>query len=122
MVSKGSLRLGLIAVLSGGAIASAATLAHAQSRTTTLTSGDSKTYEGYFLADEDIYASCDVNCEDVDIYLYDAFTGELIASDTLVDANPVVTAPYDGDFLVETAMVSCSANTCETWTDSDHGF
>ncbi|MEM9006936.1 MAG: hypothetical protein AAGE59_25840 [Cyanobacteria bacterium P01_F01_bin.86] len=122
MLSKYFLKIGAIAMLSGFAIAGTASFVKAQSRTTFLASGESETYEGYFLANEDIYASCDRNCEDLDIYLYDAFTGELITSDTLVDANPVVTAPYDGDFLVETAMITCSTGTCETWTDSDHGF
>ncbi|MEM6837978.1 MAG: hypothetical protein AAF609_14120 [Cyanobacteria bacterium P01_C01_bin.120] len=87
-----------------------------------LASGESVTYEGYFLANEDIYASCDVNCDDLDIYLYDAQTEELIESDTLIDASPIVTAPYSGDFWVETVMVTCQAIACETWTDSDEGF
>ena len=115
-------KIAVVATLSGIAIASTAILAKAQSRTAWLSSGDSETYEGYFVANEDIYASCDSNCADLDIYLYDAFTGELISSNTLVDATPVVTAPYDGDFLVETAMITCSADVCEVWTDSDHGF
>ena len=122
MLLKYSLKVMMVATFSGGAIAGAASFVKAQSRTAFLSSGDSETYEGYFLADEDIYASCDLNCEDLDIYLYDAFTGELIASDTLVDANPVVTAPYDGDVLVETAMITCYTDACEVWTDSDHGF
>ena len=96
--------------------------AQADVYTTFLASGESETYEGFFLADEDIYASCDDNCQDLDIFLYDAYTGELIESDTLVDANPVVTAPYDGNFLVETLMVVCNTDVCEAWTDSDEGF
>jgi hypothetical protein len=103
-------------------LAGAATLARAEVRIAFLASGESETYEGYFLADEDIYAYCDDNCQDLDIFLYDAYTGELIESDTLIDANPVVTAPYDGDFLVETLMVTCNADVCEAWTDSDEGF
>lgn len=122
MLLKRFLKIATIASLSGVAIASTAFFVKAQSRTAVLASGDSETYEGYFVANEDIYASCDANCQDLDLYLYDAFTGELIASNTLVDANPVVTAPYDGDFLVETAMITCSASTCQAWTDSDHGF
>ncbi|MEM1308755.1 MAG: hypothetical protein AAGF98_04490 [Cyanobacteria bacterium P01_H01_bin.153] len=107
------------------AIAFALLPAIAQSQdvhTAYLASGESVTYVGYFLANEDIYASCDTNCEDLDIYLYDAQTEELIESDTLIDANPIVTAPYDGDFLVETVMITCRAAACETWTDSDEGF
>ncbi len=122
MLLKYCLQIGTFAIFSGGTMTGLPSLAQAQARTTFLMSGDSETYEGYFLANEDIYASCDQNCQDLDIYLYDAFTGELIASDTHADANPVVTAPYDGDFLVETAMITCYADACETWTDSDHGF
>lgn len=109
---------GLVSIFLGGI----ANLASAEVRTTFLASGESETYEGYFLADEDIYANCDDNCTDLDIFLYDAYTGELIESDTLLDANPVVTAPYDGDFLVETLMVTCNTDVCEAWTDSDEGF
>jgi len=108
--------------ISGGAIALLALPSMAEVRTAFLASGESETYEGYFLADEDIYAHCDANCEDLDIFLYDAYTGELIESDTLLDAHPVVTAPYDGDFRVKTLMVTCRAKTCQAWTDSDEGF
>jgi len=113
---------GLGMVVGCGAIVVLTAVARAEGRIAFLASGESETYEGYFLADEDIYASCDEYCEDLDIYLYDAYTEELIASDTLVDAYPVVTAPYDGDFLVETVMVTCVVDICEAWTDSDEGF
>jgi len=123
MTVRQSLRVGVITLAVSGAIAGTASLLQAQEvRTTFLASGESEIYEGYFLADEDIFASCDANCEDVDIYLYDAYTGELIASDTLVDAEPIVTAPYEGDYIVETYMVTCYAEACEAWTDSDYGF
>lgn len=94
----------------------------AEVHTTFLATGETVTYEGQFLADEDIYAECDRNCLDLDMYLYDRKTGALIASDTLPDAHPFVTAPYDGEFWVETVMVNCKAETCQTWTDSDEGF
>ena len=72
MLRKSCLKLGAIVALSAGAITSIATFTHANYHTAFLTSGDSTTYEGYFLAYEDIYASCDRNCEDLDIYLYDS--------------------------------------------------
>ena len=114
----------LAAVIGFSSLAIAATglAVRADVRSADLSSGESEVYKGYFLANEDIYASCDANCEDLDIYLYDAYTEELIESDTLADANPVVTAPYDGEFLVETVMVVCTVDTCEAWTDSDAGF
>jgi hypothetical protein len=56
------------------------------------------------------------------VYLYDAVSGDLVASDTLLDAYPIVTAPYEGYFFIEVFMVDCEAGACETWTDSDVGF
>lgn len=108
--------------MGSAAIAIVATAAHAEPYTAFLASGESATYEGYFWVDEDIYADCDEACKDLDIYLYDAASGELIASDTLTDAHPVVTAPYEGEFLVETVMVVCAVDVCQAWTDSDEGF
>ncbi|MDA0672984.1 MAG: hypothetical protein O3C67_04660 [Cyanobacteria bacterium] len=114
--STAALTLGAIAVVGS------AGMAQAQSRSDWLSSGESVTYEGYLFADENVYSACDDNCLDLDIYLYDAVSGDLVASDTLLDAYPIVTAPYEGSFLIEVFMVDCRASTCETWTDSDYGF
>lgn len=122
MISKLAKGLSVVGMVSLGAIAMLPLAAHAQSRTGFLASGESEVYEGYFLADEAIYADCDADCDDIDIYLYDAYTGELVSSDIEVDASPVVFAPYEGDFLVETTMVTCDYSICEVWTDSDYGF
>ncbi|MBW4652039.1 MAG: hypothetical protein KME20_03125 [Kaiparowitsia implicata GSE-PSE-MK54-09C] len=104
------------------AVASSAAIAQAQSRVGWLSSGESIAYEGYLFADEAVAAMCDDNCYDLDMYLYDAETGDLVASDVLEDSVPIVVAPYEGNFLVELVMVSCGAEPCETWTDSDAGF
>ncbi|MGF1458584.1 MAG: hypothetical protein ACFBSG_06105 [Leptolyngbyaceae cyanobacterium] len=111
-----------IALISFPPCLAAPALLAQQIHTAFLASGETETYQGYFLANEDIYASCDSNCVDLDIYLYDSHTNELIESDTLPDANPIVTAPYDGEFVVETVMITCNAEVCEAWTDSDEGF
>ena len=74
------------------------------------------------LAGEVVNATCDSDCTDLDIMLYDATSGELVASDTLVDAQPVVAAPYEGNFVIEVVMASCSVEPCATWTTSEHGF
>jgi hypothetical protein len=96
-----------------------------------LMSGESETYRAYFFAGEDIWATCEQrgrrrSCEDIDIYLYHGKTGELVASDTLLDNQPVVTAPHEGWFFVEVVMVTCSNDLalegCVTYTDSDEGF
>ncbi|HSM84455.1 MAG TPA: hypothetical protein VLS96_22400 [Nodosilinea sp.] len=114
----------MVAALTLGAmaVASTATIAQAQSRVDWLSTGEEVTYDGYLLADEAVYASCDDNCGDIDLYLYDAASGDLVATDDLLDAIPVVVAPYEGDFFIQVVMASCSAEPCETWTDSDAGF
>ena len=114
----------MMATVALGAIAVASTtpMAQAQSRSDWLNSGEEISYSGYLLACEAVYASCDEDCGDLDIYLYDSVSGDLVASDTLVDAAPVVVAPYEGDFLIQVVMASCNINPCAAWTDSDAGF
>ncbi|MBE9140844.1 hypothetical protein IQ254_27205 [Nodosilinea sp. LEGE 07088] len=109
-------------VLGAIAVVSTAPMADAQSRSDWLASGETITYDGYLLAGESVYASCDDDCADLDIYLYDANSGNLVASDSLIDAVPVVVAPYEGNFFIEVVMASCVNNPCATWTDSDAGF
>lgn len=104
------------------ALVSTAAIAQAQSRSDSLASGQSVTYNGYLMTNETVYASCDDDCTDLDLYLYDADSGDLVASDTLVDAAPVVVAPYEGNFVIEVVMASCSFEPCAAWTDSDGGF
>jgi hypothetical protein len=111
-----ALALGAIAVVGSAAIA------QAQSRSDMLATGESVAYDGYLAANESVFAACDDDCSDLDMFLYDAQTGELVASDTLVDAVPVVVAPYEGQFVIEVVMASCSLEPCATWTDSDMGF
>ncbi|MBD2428686.1 hypothetical protein [Phormidium sp. FACHB-1136] len=104
------------------ALASGAALVQAQSRTDSLSTGQSVSYDGFLYAGETVYATCDSDCTDLDILLYDANDGSLVASDVFPDAQPVVTAPYEGSFVIEVVMASCSVEPCATWTDSDNGF
>ncbi|WP_008311510.1 hypothetical protein [Leptolyngbya sp. PCC 6406] len=115
-------KAGIATVMGAIAVLGSAGLAQAQSRMDWLSSGESVTYEGYLFTDENVYGICDDNCSDLDIYLYDAGSGELVSSDTLVDNLPIVTAPYEGNFLIQVVMVDCLASACETATDSDTGF
>ena len=119
--SKLAIAVGMGGVMTAS-LASGAIAQEPEPYTTFLSSGESEIYEGYLLAGEAVYASCDFDCGDLDIYLYDAQTGELMESDTLLDAQPIVVAPYDGDFIIETVMVTCSTSICEAWTNSDEGF
>ncbi|MFQ4139645.1 hypothetical protein PGN35_025375 [Nodosilinea sp. PGN35] len=121
-MTKFGVKMTATVALGAIALASTAAMAQAQSRSDWLSTGETITYEGYLLADEAVFASCDDDCSDLDLFLYDAESGELVASDTLIDAVPGVVAPYEGNFLIEVVMASCSVEPCATWTDSDAGF
>lgn len=114
--SLAALALGTFVVGSG------ATLALAQSRTDWLSTGQSVSHDGFLVSGETVYATCDSDCTDLDIMLYDADSGQLVDSDTLTDAQPVVAAPYEGNFVIEVVMANCSVDLCAAWTDSEHGF
>ncbi|HEY9647482.1 MAG TPA: hypothetical protein V6C88_13980 [Chroococcidiopsis sp.] len=103
------------------ALALTATAALAQSREVWLASGESTMVEGYFNAGETIYGSCDADCSDMDLTLYDE-SGNAVASDNAYDANPIVTAPNAGYYQIEVVMASCSTAQCAAWVDSDAGF
>lgn len=115
-------KTGFVCSLAALTLASTAGLAQAQSRSDWLNEGESVTYEGYLLGGEDVFASCDEDCTDLDIFLYDAVSGDLVDEDILLNDFPIVTAPYDGDFLIEVYMVTCSVEPCYTETESDLGF
>ncbi|MGB3309518.1 MAG: hypothetical protein WBG32_12085 [Nodosilinea sp.] len=121
-MAKFGVKMTAAVALGAIAVATTAAIAQAQSRVDWLQDGETITYDGYLLADEAVFAGCDDDCADLDMFLYDAASGELVASDTLEDAVPVVVAPYEGDFFIEVVMASCSLEPCETWTDSDAGF
>ena len=96
--------------------------AKAQDRTLWLYNGGAGTVEGAFYSGEAIYGSCDGDCYDLDLAIYD-YNGNLLSYDTAYDAFPVVVAPYDGYFYVEVLMPNCShPSGCQVWVSSDHGF
>jgi hypothetical protein len=118
-------RLRPLAFMSTAAIALAAASlpALAQDRSLWLYQGDSTTVDGYFAAGETIYGSCDEDCLDMDLYLYDSNTGELVYQDTAVDSVPYVVAPWEGNFVVEVTMPNCThPDGCAAWLSSDYGF
>jgi hypothetical protein len=87
-----------------------------------LMNGDTQVLTGQFYANESIFGVCDVDCNDLDINLYDT-SGALISSDTLTDNVPIVIAPYEGIFNVEVIMTSCTHSSgCAAQVDSDYGF
>lgn len=60
-----------------------------------------------------IMATCDEDCEDLDLELYDA-DGNLLAYDSAVDPTPMVsfTPDYSGPYTVDVIMYACSTPAC----------
>lgn len=60
-----------------------------------------------------IIATCDEDCDDIDLMIYDEAGNEL-DSDTLADDYPVLNfrTPYSGDFRLRVRMYSCSVSPC----------
>lgn len=91
-------------------------------RTLWLKEDEEATVTGFFMEGESIYAECDEDCENLDLYLYTKM-GALVDSDEELDAFPIVVAPYEGEFSVKAAMPSCThAAGCSASINSDYGF
>lgn len=122
MNGKNVRTLATMAALMTSALIGMTAEARAQDRSLWLGTGQTSNVEGYFASGETIYGSCDGDCYDLDIFLYDAY-GTLVSQDTAVDANPVVRAPYEGTFVVQVSMPNCSHQQgCAAWVSSDYGF
>ncbi len=94
----------------------------AQNRTLWLYDNGQTTITGYFRQGENIYADCDQDCLDLNLYLYNEM-GVLVDADDAVDASPVLTAPYEGTFSIQITMPSCTHSAgCSVAISSDHGF
>ncbi|MGB3570827.1 MAG: hypothetical protein WA783_20535 [Phormidesmis sp.] len=94
----------------------------AQSRTLWLKDNGQTTVTGYFLQGENIYADCDQDCMDLNLYLYNEM-GVLVDADDAIDALPTLTAPYEGTFSVQITMPSCTHSAgCSASISSDHDF
>lgn len=103
------------------AVAGLVSPALAQDRTDWLSSGGVTNTSGVFAEGEGIYGTCDSDCTDIDMYLYDGY-GNLLEQDIEPDAYPVVIAPYDGEFFIQVTMPSCNAEACAVEVTSDYGF
>ena len=117
-VKTAMLAAGVVATVIGGSI----TQALAQSRDLWLYDGQQADVNGFFFAGESIFAWCDQDCEDLDLILFDS-QGNFVTQDVLLDAAPVVVAPYEGNFRVRVTMPNCTHPAgCAVWVDSDAGF
>ncbi len=93
----------------------------AQELTVWLANGESELIQTRFKAGDTITATCNENCLDLDLYLYDA-QGTLIAQATELTIAPTLLAPYDGNFLLEVFMPNCiNAEGGTAWVHSKVG-
>lgn len=116
--------IAFVSVAALGAINPAA----AQDRTELLSTDESSMMTGYLYEGESVYAICDEDCSDIDLYLYDEDGSAVYdedgnaVSDIATDAFPVVTAPYEGTYTIEAYMSACSTSVCSISVSSDNGF
>ncbi len=102
--------------------------AAAQDRTGLLSTDESSMMTGYLYEGESVYAICDEDCSDINLYLYnedgsavyDEYGNAVL--DVATDAFPVVTAPYEGTYRIEAYMSACSTSVCSISISSDNGF
>ena len=115
-------RFSSTAALAAVALAGVVSPALAQDRTAWLETGDQTNMTGFFVAGETISGTCDSDCVDLDMFLYNEY-GNLVDSDVLDDNYPVVVAPYDGEFIVNVTMPDCSHSAgCAVEVSSEYGF
>jgi len=104
------------------ALTSVVSPAIAQDHSDFLQEGESTVVEAYLMKDEAVYATCDSDCSDIDIALYSEL-GVEVASDYEMDNYPVVTAPFEGVFVIEVSMPTCNHSMgCEVSVSSEQGF
>jgi hypothetical protein len=108
--------LALTTALAGMALGT--TPANAQIITDFLLPGETGIYDEEPLgAGESFIITCDSDCDDIDAWLYDAYSDELIDSDTANDAAPIVTTEYSGTFRLEVYMADCDAPFCAIYVE-----
>jgi hypothetical protein len=73
------------------ALGSIVSPALAQERSIWLADGELVTMTGYLLEGENVYADCDEDCSDLDLFLYND-VDKLVSADEALDSFPVVTA------------------------------
>ncbi|MGC1308339.1 MAG: hypothetical protein WA885_14030 [Phormidesmis sp.] len=96
--------------------------AMAQDRVLWLEDNEQAAMAAYLLEGESVYATCDQDCSDLDLFLYNDL-GAMVASDDELDSFPMVVAPYEGDFMIEVTMPSCPHSAgCSVSVSSDYSF
>ena len=96
--------------------------AMAQEHSSWIEDNETKKITGYLLQGESVSGLCDEDCSNMDLFLYNEM-GVMVDSDRNADANPIVTAPYEGTFVVEVSVPSCEHWAgCAVSIRSDQGF
>ncbi|MEM6448679.1 MAG: hypothetical protein AAF703_00020 [Cyanobacteria bacterium P01_D01_bin.105] len=118
-----SIRTALVSSLSVTfVVAGALSPVLAQEHSSWIEDNETKKVTGYLLQGESVSGLCDEDCSDLDLFLYNEM-GVMVDSDDGADANPIVTAPYEGTFVVEVAVPSCTHWAgCAVSIRSDQGF
>lgn len=94
----------------------------AQEHSSWIEDNEKKTITGYLLQGESVSGLCDEDCSNLDLFLYNEM-GVMVDSDDGINANPIVTAPYEGTFVVEVSVPSCEHWAgCAVSIRSDNGF
>ena len=105
-----------------GALVPAASPVMAQEHSSLIEDNGTKRLTGYLLQGESVSGLCDEDCRDLDLFLYNEM-GVMVDLDDGADANPIVTAPYEGTFVVEVSVPSCEHWAgCSVSVRSDQGF
>lgn len=103
-------------------MASSLNSAIAQEHSSWIEDNETKRITGYLLQGESVSGLCDEDCADLDLFLFNE-EGVMVDSDDGIDTSPIVTAPYEGTFVVEVSVPSCSHWAgCEVSVRSDQGF
>jgi len=77
----------------------------------TVGAGESRRFEFEAGGPGEVVGVCDQDCSDIDILLYDA-DGDLVDSDELEDAVPIVEVPGPGRYTAQVVMYECATEIC----------
>lgn len=84
-----------------------------------LKQGETFQLDQYLSVDESMTAGCNEDCFDVDLTLMDATTKTTVFKDVADNTSPKITAPYDGNFVIELTLPNCALTRgCKVWLDT----
>ena len=88
-----------------------------------LHTGETIQLKSFFFEGEQISGACSKDCYDLDLTLYDQLTQMPVVQELTNTATPTITAPYEGDFILEVSMSNCARSQgCRAWVQSEYEF